>query len=61
MANDGDRVNSYALTTKLAIGLTDYYLEVADLRYESPQKLRVGAIHELPLPSILEIAAKNHC
>jgi hypothetical protein len=24
-------------------------------------KIGVGAIHELPLPQFLEVAAKNHC
>jgi hypothetical protein len=34
-------------------------LIVADLRYELPSKSEVGAIHELPLPQISEIASKK--
>jgi hypothetical protein len=32
---------------------------IADLRYELPSKSGVGAIHELPLPQISEIAYKK--
>jgi hypothetical protein len=34
MENGGDRVDSYFLDPKVAIGSTDYYLGFADLRYE---------------------------